>query len=111
MNRKAVELVDDIPNPRHHLDGVTYHPDWTTHPGEHWRGLLEDRMVAQATLAREVGASAKHINQIMQGHALPSAALVIKMAEVLDAPAKLMWQLQSNFLFEEAWHARKERRM
>jgi len=100
--------VDDIPLPRRHADGdPVYHPDWTTHPGEHWRGVLEDRGIPQSTLAREVGVSTKHINRIMQCQALPSAALVIRMAQVLDAPAKLMWQLQSNYLFEEAWHGRR----
>jgi len=75
----------------------------TTHPGEHWRKLLDNRGVRQATLAERCGASPKHINQIMLARALPSAAMVIRMAEVLRVSAKRMWRLQSDFLFDEAW--------
>ena len=102
--------MDDIPAPRRGCDTNTLHfhpewsPPWTTHPGEHWRELLNERGMSQVMLAELVDASAKHINQILLAKAMPSAALVIKMAEVLDVPAKLMWQLQSNYLFEEARH-------
>lgn len=84
------------------------------HPGEGWRELLETYGVTQAELARGTMTSAKHINQILQGYALPSAHLVLSMAKVLadhakgDYPddgrrlARLMWNMQSRHVFDEA---------
>ena len=112
--------MDDIPAPRREGDGdqdstFSYHPEWdppfTAHPGERWRNLLDARGMSQAALAETVGSSAKHINQILKGKALPSADLVIAMADVLDVQAKLMWQLQANHLFHEALVRRLKQRV
>lgn len=84
------------------------------HPGSGWRELLETHGVTQAELARETATSAKHINQILQGHALPSAHLVLSMAKVVAERAngtypdegrrlaRLMWNMQSRHVFDEA---------
>lgn len=85
------------------------------HPGPAWKELLDAHGITQAQVARQTHTSAKHINQIMQGVALPSAQLVVKMAAVLDASkhshhdggrrmARLMWGMQSRYVLEEATH-------
>ena len=44
-------------------------PDYAVCPGETLRELLEMRGWTQALLAREIGFSLKHVNQVVQGHA------------------------------------------
>lgn len=84
------------------------------HPGFAWRDLLVTHGVTQVELATRTGTSKKHINQILQGHVLPSAVLVAKMAKVLDATrpadhqdggrrtARLMWNIQSHWVLDAA---------
>lgn len=84
------------------------------HPGGSWRELLETHGISQAKIARETNTSAKHINQIITGAALPSAYLVIQMARVLASAneadygddgrrlARLMWTMQSRHVFDNA---------
>lgn len=91
------------------------------HPGEGWRELLDRYGVTQAELARATATSAKHINQILQGNALPSAHLVLTMAKVVADRAngaypdggrllaKLMWNMQSRHVFDEALSDRTRR--
>lgn len=80
------------------------------HPGQYWRDQMERRGITQAQMARQTGASHKHINQILQGNALPSEVLIIKMARVLydDASqatqhAWALYTIQGKRLFDKAF--------
>ena len=83
---------------------------FTGHPGQAWRERMERHNVSQAQMARQTDTSPKHINQILQGNALPSAELVVKMARVLheddrDAQreAWMLYQIQGRHLIQEAF--------
>ena len=88
---------------------LRHHPG--DHPGVFWRETLDRRNITQAQMARQTGASPKHINQILQGNALPSADLVVKMAHVLhedDATeahnaAIQMFTVQSRYLLQQSF--------
>lgn len=82
------------------------------HPGGAWREQMERYGITQAQMARQTGASQKHINQILLGNSLPSPELVVKMAHVLrndgeprDArnAARVLFNLQSRYLIEAAF--------
>ena len=88
-----------------------YRQQFEGHPGVAWRDALAKYDVTQAQMARQTGASQKHINQILQGNALPSPELVVKMAAVLHAAGEprdarhaaiLLFSLQSRYLIEAA---------
>jgi transcriptional regulator with XRE-family HTH domain len=80
------------------------------HPGVLWREEMDRRDVTQAEMSRRTGKSAKHINQILQGNALPSAETVVKMARVLHDDdeseaqhvARVMFGLQGRHLLQQA---------
>lgn len=90
--------------------------DFEGHPGRAWREQLEKFNITQAQMARRTGASQKHINQILQGNALPSPDLVAKMARVLheDDPvqarhwARMMFNVQGRHLIEKALNELRE---
>lgn len=85
------------------------------HPGLAWRERMDRHNVSQAQMARQTDTSPKHINQILQGNALPSAELVVKMARVLHdddhaahGEAWLMFQIQGRHLIQQAFTDLKE---
>jgi DNA-binding XRE family transcriptional regulator len=48
--------------------------------------LCKQRGLSQSALAMKVGVSTSHLNQIINGRARPSAALLQRILEVLNAP-------------------------
>jgi transcriptional regulator with XRE-family HTH domain len=86
------------------------HPPLHEHPGVYWRRALDRGSnglgVTQAALARKIGCSKKHLNQILQGKALPSAKLTIRFADALGprVSASRLWRDQAAYLFEQAKH-------
>jgi HTH-type transcriptional regulator / antitoxin HigA len=72
------------------------------HPGEYWRYLVEDSGLSQAEVARRLGISAKHINQILRGHTLASVDLTVKFAALMEASPHGLWQLQCSYMLAEA---------
>lgn len=51
--------------------------------------LCKQRRISQSALAMKVGVSTSHMNQIINGRARPSAALLQRILEVLNAPRPL----------------------
>lgn len=74
------------------------------HPGHHWQEALNQKTlpVSQAALARRIGISSKHLNQILHGRALPSVKVTIKFATALDVSAARLWRAQADYMFEQA---------
>lgn len=80
----------------------TAETDWCLHPGAHWEETLEHMEKTQAEAARDLNISAKHLNQIIKGKALPSVELTIAFARYSGIAPRFLWTLQSNFVLERA---------
>ena len=59
--------------------------DWISPPGHTIADLLEERNWTQAQLAVRLGASRKHVNELITGKATISEAIAIKLARVLGS--------------------------
>ncbi len=64
-----------------------FRPDYASPPGETIADMLDDRDMTQAELARRLGVSVKHVNQIINGAATVSAELALGLEKVLGATA------------------------
>lgn len=63
------------------------------HPGLRWRRLIweTEPRLTQQQVATRARTSEKHLSQILNGKALPSAALVRRFAAVVDTDATVLW--------------------
>jgi plasmid maintenance system antidote protein VapI len=78
-------------------DKEEFDPDWTIHPGLHWAEAIEESKRVQREIAQEMGISEKHLSQICNANALPSAKATVAFCQVLDLPVKMFWQLCCNY--------------
>lgn len=69
---------------------TTWTPDYAIRPGETLRELLEMRGWTQAHLAREIGFSLKHVNQVVQGKATIGVDFALAL-ESLDLGTAEFW--------------------
>jgi len=76
--------------------------DWTVHPGLHWAEEIAASGQTQASVAKAIGASPKHLNQVVRGWVLPSAALTLRFAEHCGIDARFLWRLQADYLMDLA---------
>lgn len=63
--------------------GGTFTPDYIVPPGDTILDLLEEREMTQTDLARRLGVSPKHVNQIVKGSAPISADVALGLEKVL----------------------------
>lgn len=71
-------------------------------PGETIVEWLTDHHHTQRWLAWQVGSSAKHINQICNGHAFYTAALALRLAQVTGVSARFWMRLQADYQLNQA---------
>jgi HTH-type transcriptional regulator / antitoxin HigA len=67
--------------------GGAFAPDYIVPPGDTILDLLDEREMTQTDLARRLGVSAKHVNQIVKGSAPISADLALGLEKVLGGSA------------------------
>lgn len=86
------------------VTGGDFDPDWTIHPGEHWREILEDRGVSQTEAAAGIGISVQYLNNILNGHRVPNAEVTVAFVRYLDLPGaeRFLWQLVANYKLDLA---------
>lgn len=65
-------------------------PDYAVPPGDTLTDLLEERGMTQTELARRLGVSLKHVNQVIKGVAAISADLALGLEKVLG-PQTAFW--------------------
>src|SRR5437660_1993430 len=65
--------------------GGQFAPDYVIPPGDTILDLLDEREMTQTDLARRLGVSAKHVNQIVKGSAPISADVALGLEKVLGA--------------------------
>jgi plasmid maintenance system antidote protein VapI len=66
------------------------------HPGELWRQIIDDGGWTQADVARAMGCSTKHLNQVVQGVVVPTADLTVRFSTACGVSVYLMWQVVAD---------------
>jgi HTH-type transcriptional regulator / antitoxin HigA len=74
-----------------------FRPTYAVPPGETLVELLDQRAMTQTDLARRLGVSLKHTNQVIKGAASISAELSLGLEKVLDVPASFWLNRESLF--------------
>ena len=64
-----------------------FSPDYSVAPGATVADLLDELQMTQTDLARRLGVSLKHLNQVINGSASISADLALGLEKVFDLPA------------------------
>lgn len=72
----------------------------TPHPGVFWQEAIQRRDITQVIVARRIGCSEKHLSQIVQGWAQPSADLTRRFGQFLTVDGRALWRLQADYLYD-----------
>jgi HTH-type transcriptional regulator/antitoxin HigA len=83
--------------PTSHPDRYAYTPDEVLPPGETLRETLDALDMSQAQLAARTGLSTKHVNQIIQGHAVLTHETAIALERATAVPARFWNTLEANY--------------
>lgn len=65
-----------------------YQPDYAVSPGEILQEFLEEQSMTQVELARRLGVTTKHLNQLIAGLVSLSNELAIALERVTGIPAR-----------------------
>jgi len=77
-------------------------PDWTIHPGVHWREIIEESTQTQAQVAEQMGVSEKHLSQILTCTVLPGLSATMKFSVVMGVSPRLLWRLACDYKLDLA---------
>jgi HTH-type transcriptional regulator/antitoxin HigA len=84
-----------------------FQPDYAVAPGQTLADLLRERDMTQTELARRLGVTLKHVNQVVKGGASVSAELALGLERVLGPTAAFWLAREANY---QAALARQEER-
>ncbi|WP_433432282.1 HigA family addiction module antitoxin [Nonomuraea sp. CA-141351] len=76
---------------------LEYAPESVDPPGETLKETLENLGITQADLARRIGLSTKHVNQIIQGAAILSPETAILLERATRVPASIWNNLEARW--------------
>ena len=79
-----------------------YEPDYATPPGAIIAEFIEEQGMTQVELARRLGITTKHLNQLIGGSVSLSNELAIALERVTGTPARFWNALETNFQDLEA---------
>ncbi|HUX08753.1 MAG TPA: HigA family addiction module antitoxin [Acidobacteriota bacterium] len=79
-----------------------FSPDYAVHPGEILKDELEARGISQKEFAERVGASEKHISEIINAKAPISPEMSVKLETAMQTSAHIWMNLQCMFQAHEA---------
>ncbi len=65
-----------------------FQPDWISSPGDTIRDLMEERDWNQVELAKRLGFTTKHLNQLVKGKASLSEDTALRLEYVLGSTAR-----------------------
>lgn len=74
-----------------------YEPDYALPPGDIISEHLEEHGMTQVEMARRLGITTKHMNQVIGGSASLSNELAIKLERVTGVPARFWNSLEANY--------------
>lgn len=77
-----------------------FRPDWSIHPGELLAEELAERGYTQAQACRELGFSAKHMNQVIKGKADIGPEMAWALGQWLGTTTAFWLRLQAD---HHAW--------
>ena len=66
----------------------TFSPDWASPPGDTIVDLMEEKNWTRAELARRLGFSARHLNQLIKGNIPLTQDSALRLERVLGSTAK-----------------------
>lgn len=89
--------------------GKPFQPDYAVAPGETLADLLRERDMTQTELARRLGVSLKHVNQIVRGSASISADFALGLDRVLGPSASFWLAREANYQAAAARRAERPR--
>lgn len=75
----------------------SFHPSYISPPGETIADLLDEREMTQTELAKRLGVTLKHVNQVVNGGASISADLALGLEKVFGAPAHFWLNRESLY--------------
>ena len=75
----------------------SFRPSYISPPGETIADLLDDREMTQTELAKRLGVTLKHINQVVNGGASISAELALGLEKVFRVPAHFWLNRESLY--------------
>ncbi len=75
----------------------SYEPDYALPPGDIIDEYLEEHGMTQVELARRLGITPKHMNQVISGAASLSSELAIRLERVTAVPARFWNALEANY--------------
>jgi HTH-type transcriptional regulator / antitoxin HigA len=75
----------------------TFTPDWISPPGETIADLIEEREWTQLDLAKRLGSSKKHVNQLISGKAPITEETAIKLESVLGSSASFWLSREAQY--------------
>lgn len=85
-----------------------FRPDFLSPPGQTLEEILDERALSQTELARRLGVSLKHVNQIINGAATISAETALGLENVLGIAASFWLNRDANFQAEVARRNKQE---
>ena len=91
--RQPLPLPEDWERREPNLETHEFDPDWTIHPGVHWRELVNESDLSQTYIAEQMGISQKHLSQILTCTVMPGVDATIAVAQVMGVSASLLWRL------------------
>ncbi len=79
----------------------TFQSDWISPPGDTIKDLIEERDWCQVELAKRLGYSTKHLNQLIKGKASVTEDTALRLERVLGSTAKFWLNREANY--RERW--------
>jgi HTH-type transcriptional regulator / antitoxin HigA len=74
-----------------------FKPDWVSPPGDTIQDAIDEMGISQAELARRMGVSKKHINELIKAKATLTPEIAMKLELVLGEPARFWLQREANY--------------
>ena len=75
----------------------TFNPDWVSPPGDTIIDFMEERDWSQAELARRLGFSAKHLNQLVKGKVSLTDDTALRLERVLGSTANFWLNREAKY--------------
>ena len=75
----------------------TFSPDWVSPPGDTILDMMEERDWSQVELARRLGFSPKHLNQLIKGKASLTDDTALRLERVLGSTANFWLNREARY--------------
>ncbi len=74
-----------------------FQPNWISSPGDTISDILEERDSNQVELAKQLGLTTKHLNQLIKGKASLTEETALKLERVLGSTARFWLNSEANY--------------